>query len=293
LIHIIYHDADLDGKCSGAIVEYYYKLLKRENEVLYTPYNYEKLTESHIKFTKENDTVYMVDVSFQPFSLMETLNRNCNNFIWIDHHISAIKSLEKSEEKIKGKRVDGIAACRLTWKYLFPNEEEPIIVEKLGKYDVFDLADSDVFPVQYYCRSKELDPMISPIERWISLFKIKEDSEEYKKIVETGSEIYEYEVQRMREYAKKHIFIGTFEGYNVLFCNCGNSNSLMFHNIENRKSFDFCVCFSMVRRNKYSVSLYCDWESSIDLSLIAKKYGGGGHKKAAGFTINDINKIIN
>jgi nanoRNase/pAp phosphatase (c-di-AMP/oligoRNAs hydrolase) len=39
-------------------------------------------------------------------------------------------------------------------------------------------------------------------------------------------------------------------------------------------------------KNKWVVSLYTT--KDIDVSEIAKKYGGGGHKQAAGFTCDKL-----
>jgi nanoRNase/pAp phosphatase (c-di-AMP/oligoRNAs hydrolase) len=44
--------------------------------------------------------------------------------------------------------------------------------------------------------------------------------------------------------------------------------------------------------SKWVVSLYTK-NPDIDVSEIAYRYGGGGHKAAAGFVTDDILKIIN
>jgi len=42
---------------------------------------------------------------------------------------------------------------------------------------------------------------------------------------------------------------------------------------------------------KWTISLYTT-KDEIDCSVIAKSNGGGGHKKAAGFQVEDISKVF-
>ena len=46
------------------------------------------------------------------------------------------------------------------------------------------------------------------------------------------------------------------------------------------------------RKGQWTVSMYSD-KPDIDVSVIAKNNGGGGHKGAAGFQTDDISGIIN
>lgn len=46
------------------------------------------------------------------------------------------------------------------------------------------------------------------------------------------------------------------------------------------------------RTKKYYVSLRSNKDRDIDTTIISSKYGGGGHKCASGFTIDDIKELI-
>ncbi|MDA3854642.1 MAG: hypothetical protein PF569_00175 [Candidatus Woesearchaeota archaeon] len=101
----------------------------------------------------EYDKVIMCDISFPLTNMLEINDRLMDsetletNFIWIDHHISAIKSNITVETE--GLRNTNFAACELTWKHLMqgmrgdPNKEStnnsmPEIVRLLGLYDSFN-----------------------------------------------------------------------------------------------------------------------------------------------------------
>jgi len=46
------------------------------------------------------------------------------------------------------------------------------------------------------------------------------------------------------------------------------------------------MLFSMTKDKKWKISLYSTKE--IDMSPIAKEYGGGGHAKACGMTLDSL-----
>ena len=57
-----------------------------------------------------------------------------------------------------------------------------------------------------------------------------------------------------------------------------------------KDGYDGCACFHYAN-GKWNFSLYND-NGIVDCSLIAKQYGGGGHKGASGFVISDLDLII-
>ena len=58
-----------------------------------------------------------------------------------------------------------------------------------------------------------------------------------------------------------------------------------------KDGYDGCACFHYAN-GMWNFSLYND-NGEVDCSVIAKQFGGGGHKGASGFRIDDITKIIN
>jgi oligoribonuclease NrnB/cAMP/cGMP phosphodiesterase (DHH superfamily) len=137
-----YHSSDLDGICSAAIVKYRYP----ECELIAIDYDY-----NHHIFDSVSvgETVFMVDFS----ALSEHMRylKYHTDFIWIDHHKTAIEKCSKLEP-IAGIREIGKAACELTWEYLFPNKTMPEAVRLLGRYDVWDHSDPNTLPWQYGMR---------------------------------------------------------------------------------------------------------------------------------------------
>ena len=74
-----------------------------------------------------------------------------------------------------------------------------------------------------------------------------------------------------------------FEGYKAFALNLGLCNSEYFKSVDNG-TYDLLMPFSF-DGDEWIISLY---SRNIDVSEIAKKYGGGGHKGAAGFHCKEL-----
>ena len=81
-IGVVYHN-DLDGKCSAAIVYYYYRN-KKNLDIRFFPYNY---SNDVSKYLYDFDKLFIVDCALDD-NLMTTLFEDYykSNLIWIDHH---------------------------------------------------------------------------------------------------------------------------------------------------------------------------------------------------------------
>lgn len=77
---------------------------------------------------------------------------------------------------------------------------------------------------------------------------------------------------------------------NFICINKERFNPINFGIDYHKDGYDGCACFHYAN-GMWNFSLYND-NGEVDCSQIAKQYGGGGHKGAAGFKINDINKIM-
>ena len=267
-----YHN-DLDGHCSGAIVKYCYP------ECEMWPIDY------GIKFPmdkiKKGEIVYMVDFALQPFEQMIELTARCN-LIWIDHHKTAIEEASKRWFIARGIRRIGIGACFLTWEYVCPHLPMPKSVKLLAEYDVWDHSDSDTLPFQYGMRMRETDPATKEgMKLWKQLFSDSFRSV-FDKILEEGKVIIKYQKQIDTKYCARYAYPVTFEGYKAIALNRGIANSMTFENAPGAKDADIFITYVFNGEN-WIVSLYAN-KPDIDVGEIAKKYGGGGHKGAAGFT---------
>lgn len=290
----IYHHSDLDGLTSAAIMKLKYPDIKLIG------YDYgEPFPE-----IPDGEEVMMADVCFEDlkaeckFQPMIDLAKG-RKFTWIDHHTSAIKEYEKSkeaQESFKAVTDSTISACEGVWKYLFPDEEIPLMVHLLGKYDTFRKEDE----FDYYRRSPvtfqdalEFQMGMRSSKRysidWICEFLSSHRTRSVDNIFEDGKSILEYQQADSKEQCKR-AFETEFEGLRAICLNTGSLGSTVFDSVYDPNKHDVMIPFRF-NGKQWIFSLYTDKE--IDLSVIAKeKFGGGGHKKACGFQVNDLKEVF-
>lgn len=302
-IACIYHSIDLDGWMSAAIVKYWSNQPAKEGEHIcgifdYIGYNHGDPIPDLSKY----DKIIMCDISF-PKEEMKKINDRFfdnNNFIWIDHHISSIKD---NEDLIGlfGIRDINYAACELTWKYFFPEKQMPEIVRLLGIYDSFRHigTEEEEYIAMYQCGAKHIIRNVERTYSWLeSAVTCADESNDIYAILRQGEIIYEYLYQEAKQIYKTGFEIDYFEDSKgektigeehkrILCFNKSNFNPFAF-GIDCRKDgYDAIATFSYHTDNKWIFTLYAGNNNDIDCSVIAKKYGGGGHKGAAGFSMNN------
>jgi hypothetical protein len=164
---------------------------------------------------------------------------------------------------------------------------EPLAVRLAGEYDVWDKRDPWAELFQHGLRSQEaLD--------WKELLQptvfLGVDSPEIVEDLLTAGQI----LQSARERENKSIiteqgFDLKFEGLNFIACNAARFNSLLF-TAALTPEHDGCLGFCWNgRQERWKVSLYgVPGKPDLDFSRIAKKYGGGGHPQACGFSCKTL-----
>lgn len=279
-----FHSSDLDGHCSGALVRRIYP------DCTTVPINYgQPLILEKLIHHKE---AFMVDFSFKPSDMMAL--RNKVDFVWIDHHISAIRdSEEHGYSDIKGIRNKDFAGCELTWQYLHPNEPMPKFVHYLGRFDVWDHYTEEILYFQYGLRRKSTWP---DKDIWDKLLKEARNgtSELLDQLLYDGRVIFEYEEEMSARICKSQAYTIQFEGHTVLVLNRGYCNSRVFNDAFDPNVHEFVMSYSRYP-STWRVSLYQNDKNknfNLDLSVFAKKRGGGGHAGAAGFETQDISELL-
>lgn len=268
-----YHSADLDGHCSGAIVKYFNPDCEMFGINYGDVFPWDKIG--------NGEAVFMVDFSLQPFADMEKLNRMCD-LIWIDHHASAIK--DSDGYHFGGTQRSGIGACELCWEY-FDSGAVPQGIRLLAQYDVWNHSDHNTIPFQYGLRLENTIPNGHSIESlWGSLFTGVDGV--VSDVVKNGRLVLEYVKQENQKYCSACSFETELDGLRCVAINKMLTNSQVFDSVWDNKKYDAMLTFGR-RRGFWTVSLYTD-KPGVDVSLIAKARGGGGHVQAAGFQCDSL-----
>jgi len=305
-----YHSADLDCHASGAIVKHKYPGCEMIGINYCDPFPWDSI--------RSDETIYFVDFCLQPFVDMLKLADMCDTLVLIDHHKTTDEELQKMEDKpsnFKFYFALDKAGCELTWEYIYPKIPMPKVVRLLGRYDIWDQSNTDTLPFQYGLR---MYPFTTPgltdnMDFWKKLFANDQlCCEMTERIISEGNLILKYVNSDNAKYATQTAFemkirynyehrvlfelphtldITGYITMNAIVINRALGNSMVFDSVYDPATHDLMVPFYLNKNGTWTVSLYTTHDH-IDCSKIAKVMGGGGHKQAAGFQIDDINKIL-
>lgn len=285
-IRCFYHSGDWDGIMSGAI------LRKRFNEDNFVklnlhPINYgEDFDEKVFKIVGSNDIVYMVDFAMKPIRKMVKLEKQCKGFVWIDHHADTIRMAKEIGFNPIGCRVDGTAACILTWKWFFPTEPVPEGLGLIGKYDVWNLDDERVKPFYAGMELASHSP-----KSMIAEMLLQNNKDVFDDILKQGEVIRAYQRKQYIESAEHNGFDIDFGDYKAFAINgFVDIDDLIEEGLFDQSKYSFLLMFEK-RTDWWKFSMRSRGDDCVDVSAICRRFGGGGHKQASGFETKD-NKII-
>ena len=158
-------------------------------------------------------------------------------------------------------------------------KDAPMFTKYVADYDVWSFEygdDTRHFHVGFDVYDKAPEDKI-----WQTL--LEEDITE--NIIEEGRIIIKYRDNLAKEYCESKGFETEFEGHKVFAMNIGLAGSDWFKSIDDG-SYDILMPFSYNGKSgNWSYSMY---SKTTDVSVIAKKYGGGGHKGASGFILDRL-----
>ncbi len=285
---VIYHSADFDGLFCREIARKFIP----DAELIGWDHGNPKLP-----FPAEG-SVYVLDLSPDCFEAIPCDSVDNGRLIWIDHHKSSIEKYATLTPQLAGYRIDGVAACRLAWQWFtasnrerhevlpLPNKqdfvdrtvEEPLAVRLAGEYDIWDKRDPDAELFQHGLRSEEVDFQIL----------LNQNEENYVRVLLGQGRALQYARTNENASIIKEIgFTLEWEGLRFLACNAARYNSLLF-TAGLTPEHDACFGFKWTGKD-WSVSLYhAPGKEHHDLSLIAVKYGGGGHAGACGYRTDKL-----
>lgn len=224
--------------------------------------------------------VYIVDFSY-PRDVMVGLIWASNSVVVLDHHKSAEESLAGLRESLPSEqaaKVDitfdmGKSGVLLAWEHFFCSRERPTLIDYLDAGDLWQLHRfSDLKQVQAALRSFPYD-----FELWNRF--MTEDGMDWLR--RDGDAIWRYISQKCGDLLKTQHQI-TIDGQNVFAVNGPWfwASELAGALAEEHGPYGVCYGHGDGKRH-FSLRSRGD----VDVSVIAKRFGGGGHKNAAGFKV--------
>jgi oligoribonuclease NrnB/cAMP/cGMP phosphodiesterase (DHH superfamily) len=277
---VVYHKNCHDGSTAYAVVrKYYSEKLGRQIEGIACAYD-----DPTPRVSGRN--VLIVDFSFS-LEITTNLKKEANSFFLLDHHVSAKRELENESGCFFDLSRSG---AMLAWDFFFTGIEAPKFVKYVQDKDLWQwkLPNSRDFNVAL--ETVSFDPII-----WDSMLNnetIVEDMigkgivfSDYKRF------IVERIVSRAESFSWESLNGNSLDS--VLEGGLGSNsvtvsfvNSDVFVNEIGEKLYGSGECGVAIVWNyshKKSSFRFSLRSNTVDTSLIAKKFGGGGHPGASGF----------
>lgn len=269
-IVVIYH-----GKCSDGFGGAWVAWKKFGDSATYIPAS----DRNHYNLNLKDKEVYIIDYSY-PLDVLLDLEKQAKKLVIIDHHVSVKDNVEKIKEHLFDIEHSG---AYLAWKYFFSNENVPKLVEYIEDGDLYKFSLADARPIIAYIHVADFDFGI-----FSKIADELENSIGYAKILEQGTLLRTVHERQVEYFAEKAELV-EFEGYTIYAVNANNTVASDLGHLLSKKQGPFALIFNY-ENLAWKCSLRGD--GTVDLSAIARKFGGGGHYNASGFKLDLINHPI-
>jgi oligoribonuclease NrnB/cAMP/cGMP phosphodiesterase (DHH superfamily) len=184
------------------------------------------------------------------------------------------------DSNIPGKRDITKAASQLTWEYLRGDQPLPTAVEYISRRDIWQFGDKKegISAFTGACHILLRSPEDAD---WKDLLassnKGREKVELYLRVGHALANVQKSRIETAFERGTEL----SFHGLRARLINTTSDASDIGEYVYKKPEYDIAVMWQMIN-DMVQVSLR---SNSADCAEIAQKYGGGGHRGAAGFTI--------
>jgi oligoribonuclease NrnB/cAMP/cGMP phosphodiesterase (DHH superfamily) len=228
-----------------------------------------------------NRHLIFIDFSLKRDEMIET-SKFASSITVLDHHKTAEENLKDIEPEMQcdTKIVFDMnrSGCEIAWDYFFENEEGPKVLANIADRDLWQFKlpntkaiSSAVFSYEY------------TFENWDNLM----NPDNYNQLVSDGKAIERKHMKDVVELFNNSMVPRNIEVDGKLF-RVPTFNVPYFHSSElghyamEKMDIPFALCWQVNDTGLYKYSLRSIDEKE-DVSVIAKHFGGGGHRNAAGF----------
>lgn len=213
--------------------------------------------------------VVVLDFSYDN-TTTKRLMKEAKSFFIIDHHKSAMIELHD----VTCTRFDmNHSGAMLAWKFFHPGKDAPRLIKFIEDRDLWK------WEIPY---SKEFSAAFDMVPFDFEEFSKFEDDSAVDDAIKRGSYILAYSKTVISKIAK-HASSRQMDGKEVLVVNSPHWMSEIGNALSPKCDYALIWYYDHASR-QVKVSLRAHHEDA-DVSEVAKRFGGGGHRKASGFAL--------
>lgn len=280
---VYYHDSCADG--FGAAFAAWLKL---GNDAEYKAVQYGQDYADITKECKDRD-VYILDFSF-PMPIMYKMFEIATKVVWLDHHKTAFEAMGKSVDevyRVHDRDQDVIldnnkSGALLAWEYFHPEKEMSELILNIDDRDRWQFK-------RALSKATHAGLMANrpwKFEQWKGFTNLVHNNA-LGGLVQEGQILLKQQaadVEASVKHAKRCFIKHPRETFTGLAVNCASNISEVGHELANESGTYGLVWWYSPHENAAVCSLRSNGD--YDVSAIAKQFGGGGHKNAAGFKVS-------
>ncbi len=271
---VLYHGDCIDGYASAFACYYYFKTKNIKRKITYIPCQYQK---SPPMLTDKK--VLICDFSYK-YNILKDIMKSASKLAILDHHQSAEKDLRNIPDQYKVFTMDHSGAY-IAWAYFFGESNIPLMIRYVQDNDIWkkSMPNTRAFTSYIFNLPKTFD----------SYEKLLSDDYITNVVLPIGDGMQKQNDNYINEGVKKVAvnfmlidsqlyFVGIINT-SILKSEIGNAFLISNPNVN------FTICHS---KNEYTGENYLSLRSTnngTDVEILASKFGGGGHRNAAGLSV--------
>lgn len=259
-IAILYH-----GGCPDGFGSAYSAWKKFGDTAEYIPLKYSQPVPEKL----EGKELYFIDFCY-PQDVMDGIAKIAKSITVLDHHEGA----HAVATKFPGIFDSSHSGATIAWSYFHPDVSVPLLLKYVedGDLYVFKLPNSHAIIAYAYAQR-------FTFEDWDHMEQEFEDPGTLAQLIEKGKIYAEHFAILVEQIANKATLV-SFEGFTCYLVGAANMFSSDVGNRLANKKPPLGIIVNL-HGDVINVSLRSD--PSLDVSAIARKYGGNGHPQAAAF----------
>lgn len=271
---VLYHGGCCDG--FGGAFGIWSSSMNDELEVYGCNYAAKEEELSKIIEMCKNKNIIMIDFTFKA-STLKKIDAVASRFAILDHHVTALNEINEAGLAKRSVLDMEHSGCWLGWYYAHHDGDPPMpeFMEYIQDRDLWkwELENTEAFTASFF-GTVEFD-----LDEWLKLH----DEDLVKQHISDGKVIVKHNSLEINNLANHAIDL-QWNGYNIKVINSTSHISKLGNQLAKECDFALLWLYDSKRRC-IKVSLRSDSEgNNVNVSNIAKDFGGGGHPNAAGFT---------
>lgn len=277
---VIHHGGCNDGFGSAFVVWLWRKRNGIDTDIVYHPASYgQQIPDVTGKY------VMILDFSYK-FAIMENMLMKSNQILIIDHHKTAEAELKDfpDDNKIFDMKHSG---AMLTWQFCFPSEEPPRLIKYIEDRDIWTklYPETDAFGTWLITKQQTFELFESLLDETYldEVIKIGYYYETYNKYIMEKN--IPYVSVKMMDIGNKVFFVGYLNSVE-LKSDIGNRICTDY------PLLDFSAIYNINDRHNNTIFSLRSTDKQSDCSLVARSFGGGGHRNASGMSLPYVTNVL-